>query len=124
VATYYATNQTLQWRLPLALAAVGPLGMLLGLPFIPGAKFTASSDNGPGIDLSYLESPRYLCWIDRHDEAHRILQRLHRDPDDSSNSLAEAEFIQIKQQVQFDRQEKAGYVQVRQSHFSVHLTYQ
>jgi hypothetical protein len=93
VATYYATNQTLQWRLPLALASVGPLGLLAGLPFIP-------------------ESPRYLCWVDRHEEAHAILQRLHRDPKDPTNSLAEAEFVQIKQQVQFDRQEKAGYVQV------------
>lgn len=36
VGTYYATNLTLQWRLPLALATVGPLGLLIGLPFVPG----------------------------------------------------------------------------------------
>jgi hypothetical protein len=36
VAAFYATNLTMQWRLPLALACIGPLAMLIGLPFIPG----------------------------------------------------------------------------------------
>ena len=36
VGTYYSTNLTLSWRLPLALACVGPLGLLAGLPFVPG----------------------------------------------------------------------------------------
>jgi hypothetical protein len=36
VGTYYATNLTLQWRLPLALACVGPLALLAGLSYIPG----------------------------------------------------------------------------------------
>ena len=36
VATYYATSETLQWRLPLALACVGPLGLLAGIYFVPG----------------------------------------------------------------------------------------
>jgi MFS family permease len=36
VGTYYAVNETVQWRMPLAIACVGPLAMLVGLPFIPG----------------------------------------------------------------------------------------
>lgn len=36
VGAYHAVNLTLGWRLPLALACVGPLGLLIGLPFIPG----------------------------------------------------------------------------------------
>lgn len=36
VASYYAKNETLAWRLPLALACVGPLGLLAGIYFVPG----------------------------------------------------------------------------------------
>jgi len=39
VGTYYATDLTLSWRLPLSLACVGPLSLLSGLPFVPG-KFS------------------------------------------------------------------------------------
>lgn len=50
VGTYYSTNLTLSWRLPLALACVGPLGLLAGLPFVPG-KFPkiliSNSDHFP-----------------------------------------------------------------------------
>ncbi len=42
VGTYFASNLNLQWRLPLALACVGPLGLLAGLPFIPGQSLTPS----------------------------------------------------------------------------------
>ena len=36
VATYFAKNESLQWRLPLALACIGPLGLLCGIWFVPG----------------------------------------------------------------------------------------
>lgn len=36
LACYYAPNLTLAWRLPLALACVGPIFFLAGLPYIPG----------------------------------------------------------------------------------------
>ncbi len=36
VGTYFAKNETLQWRLPLALATLGPLGLLVGIWFVPG----------------------------------------------------------------------------------------
>ncbi|OAL40692.1 hypothetical protein AYO20_00428 [Fonsecaea nubica] len=93
VATYYAENATLQWRLPLALACVGPLGLLVGIYFVP-------------------ESPRYLCWRGRHEEALQVIQRLHRDPDDPTNSSAQAEFIQIRAQVEKDKEQKSGYVRM------------
>ncbi|EXJ68554.1 uncharacterized protein A1O5_08347 [Cladophialophora psammophila CBS 110553] len=93
VATYFAKNATLQWRLPLALSCVGPLGLLVGIYFVP-------------------ESPRYLCWIGRHEAALEAIQRLHRDVDDPENSAAKAEFMQIRAQVEKDKEEKSGYVRM------------
>ncbi|OAL29224.1 hypothetical protein AYO22_02118 [Fonsecaea multimorphosa] len=84
VATYFAKNETLQWRLPLALACVGPLGLLLGIYFVPG----------------------------RHEEALQVIQRLHRDPSDPEDSSAQAEFIQIRAQVEKDKEQKSGYVRM------------
>lgn len=42
IGTYYASNLTVQWRVPLAMACVGPLALLIGLPFIPGAYSSSS----------------------------------------------------------------------------------
>ena len=36
VGCYHATNETLTWRLPLALGVIGPLMILVGVMFIPG----------------------------------------------------------------------------------------
>jgi MFS family permease len=47
VGTMHATNLALSWRLPLALACVGPLALLAGLPFVPG--------------LFDFPTPRYFC---------------------------------------------------------------
>ncbi|RVX66768.1 hypothetical protein B0A52_08961 [Exophiala mesophila] len=91
VGTYYSTNPTLQWRLPLALAAVGPLGLLLGLPFVP-------------------ESPRYLCWVGQAEAALKVIERLHNDQSDPNNAAAYAEFVQIKAQVEIDKEQKSGYI--------------
>lgn len=38
IGTYYAKTFNVQVRVPLALAMVGPLALLIGLPFIPGKK--------------------------------------------------------------------------------------
>jgi Sugar (and other) transporter len=64
-------------------------------------KLTASS-----------ESPRYLAWIGQDAKAREILQRIHRDPRDSTNSFADAEFIQIVKQIEHDKVQKAGYIQM------------
>ena len=91
--TAYATNLTLAWRLPLALACVGPLLLLTGLPFIP-------------------ETPRYLSWLGKDDEAWGVLRDIHHDPQDSTDAAARAEFIQITRQVAHDKQMKSGYLQM------------
>ncbi len=39
VGTYTSTNETLQWRLPLALACVGPMGLLISIFYVPGKLF-------------------------------------------------------------------------------------
>jgi hypothetical protein len=55
--------------------------------------------------------------VGKYTEALEVLKRLHFDAKDSTHSVAEAEFMQIKAQVDFDRQVKAGYIQVRSDIF-------
>ncbi|EXJ69135.1 uncharacterized protein A1O5_08070 [Cladophialophora psammophila CBS 110553] len=93
IGTYYAKTFNVQVRVPLALACVGPVALLLGLPFIP-------------------ESPRYLCLKNRASEAWEVLQKIHHDPGDETDSAAHAEYIQIVRQVEFDKEQKAGYVEM------------
>lgn len=59
-----------------------------------------------------LESPRYLAWVGRNAEAWAVIQRIHNDPSDPSNSFALAEFTQIVRQVEHDKEQKAGYIQM------------
>lgn len=77
---HYATNETVQWRMPLALACVTPSLVCIGVFFIP-------------------ESPRWLIWKGRNDEAWVIIERLHRNPNDATDFMARAEYTQILQQV-------------------------
>lgn len=58
------------------------------------------------------ETPRYLIMVDKHDEAWQVLQRLHHDDTDPTDAAAHAEMIQITRQVSFDKQQKAGYVEM------------
>lgn len=62
--------------------------------------------------MFFIESPRYLCWIGKNDEALQVIQRLHRDPEDPSNGAAHAEFLQIHAQVEKDKEEKSGYIRM------------
>lgn len=56
------------------------------------------------------ESPRYLSWVGKNEEALAVLQKLHRDPRDPTDQrVALAEFLQISQQVAYDKQHSAGY---------------
>ncbi|KAJ9609817.1 hypothetical protein H2200_006146 [Cladophialophora chaetospira] len=93
IGTYYAKTFNVQVRVPLALAMVGPLALLIGLPFIP-------------------ESPRYLCLKNKPTEAWEVLRKIHHDPEDPSDSAAHAEFVQITRQVDFDKEQKAGYIEM------------
>lgn len=107
LGSYHATNLTLSWRLPLALACVGPLAMLVGLLFIPGRLETW--DNLVDVLTGDAESPRYLIWRGRRDEAWTILKRLHHDPANPSDADAAAEFSQIVRQVDIDKEEKPTF---------------
>jgi hypothetical protein len=55
------------------------------------------------------ESPRYLVWTDRHDEAWKVLRKLHMNPEDHSDAEARAEFDQISRQVAYDKTQDSSY---------------
>jgi MFS family permease len=82
--TYFAKNQTFAWRFPLSLSCLFPLILLIGSPWIP-------------------ESPRWLIWKGRMDEAWKITEQLHRDPNDLSQRMAKEEFYQMRTQIEHDR---------------------
>lgn len=82
--TYFSKNQTFAWRFPLSISCLFPLILLVGSPWIP-------------------ESPRWLIWKDRVDEAWRITERLHHDPNDSTQLMAREEFYQMRAQIEYDR---------------------
>jgi len=90
---YYATNEIVQWRLPLAISVVAPLGILIGIYWLP-------------------ESPRFLSLVNRNDEALRIIKKIHHDPNDPHDSAAHAEYVQIMKQVDFDKQQNSSYLQM------------
>lgn len=52
-----------------------------------------------------LESPRYLIWQGRREEAWNILKRLHHNPSNPSDADAGAEFTQIVRQVELDKED-------------------
>jgi hypothetical protein len=76
--------------LPLALNCVSPLITLGGIYWAP-------------------ESPRYLAWVDRKDEAWEVIRRLHSDASDPNETAAQAEFQQIVLQVEHDKQQAVTY---------------
>ena len=42
----------------------------------------------------------------------QVIQRLHRDPTDPEDTAAQAEFMQIQAQVEKDKEQKSGYIQM------------
>ncbi|KAF2502955.1 general substrate transporter [Lophium mytilinum] len=92
-ATYYAKDKTVQWRTPLALACLTPAIICAGVFFIP-------------------EPPRWLVYKHRKDEAWTIIQRLHRDPTDAADLAAHAEYLQVVEQVEYERQFKTTYLEM------------
>lgn len=60
----------------------------------------------------YTETPRYLCWTGRHELALQVIQRLHRDTSNPEDTAAEAEYVQIRAQVEKDKEETSGYIRM------------
>ncbi|KAL4862345.1 hypothetical protein BDV12DRAFT_190475 [Aspergillus spectabilis] len=87
--TYHTTNSALQWRLPLALQILAPLLLLCGSPWIP-------------------ESPRWLVSRGHGEKGLKILEDLHRTPDDPDTTGAHMEYEQIQAQVALEAEEQLG----------------
>ncbi|CAK7206968.1 hypothetical protein SEUCBS139899_009775 [Sporothrix eucalyptigena] len=83
-----------QFRLLLALGVVGPIITLAGIYWVP-------------------ESPRWLAWQGRRDEAWEVLRKLHYDPvDDPNEEASQAEFQQIVLQVEHDKKENVTFLKM------------
>ena len=91
--TYFAKNLTVQWRMPLCLCPIAPILLLIFSFWLP-------------------ESPRWLIWDGQNARAWEIIQKIHHDPTDNQDLAAHAEHIQIEKQVAYDKETKAGYVQM------------
>lgn len=88
-AFFYVTG-TAGWRVPLALQAVFPLILLIGLFFVP-------------------ESPRWLYMHDRADQAQAVLIKLHKRSDDPDHLFAKKEMLIIRQQIDYERVTKKPF---------------
>ncbi|EJU04820.1 MFS general substrate transporter [Dacryopinax primogenitus] len=84
VATFYSSNLSFQWRFPIAVGYLWPLGLLICSPWVP-------------------ESPRWLLLIGRKEEAWEIIAKLHSRPNDPDQAYTKDEFRQMVQQVELDQ---------------------
>ncbi|KAG2345534.1 general substrate transporter [Suillus weaverae] len=86
IGTFYSSNLSFQWRFPLALQCVFPLGLFCCSPWVP-------------------ESPRWLLVQGRHAESWDIISRLRVDGnivEANKISYAQEEFHQMVKQVEMD----------------------
>jgi hypothetical protein len=93
--TYATANMssTWAWRLPSALQSIWSLITLTTLVFLP-------------------ESPRWLVYQDRYEEAFDVIALTHSDGDKSSG-LAQAQFQEIVDTIKFEKEsnQKLGFIQ-------------
>ncbi|OAP64182.1 hypothetical protein AYL99_00154 [Fonsecaea erecta] len=85
----YSYTGQFQWRFPLAVQCFAPLMLLGGLFFIP-------------------ESPRWLVLHDKHDKAFKVMEWLHRDPNDPQGVLVKEEFYALLKQLELEKLHGAG----------------
>ena len=81
---YYAGDNSVNWRVPLAIGCAPALLSLATMPFLP-------------------ESPRFLLTQDRNEEAWAIVRRLHTTPEDRNHEYAKAEFFQMRKQHELEK---------------------
>lgn len=94
ISKYSRIPLRVQFRLLLALGVVGPVITLAGIYWVP-------------------ESPRWLAWQGRRDEAWEVLRKLHYDPvDDPNEEASQAEFQQIVLQVEHDKKENVTFLKM------------
>lgn len=62
------------------------------------------------FDEKSPESPRYLAWRGKLEEAWAVVQKLHKDKDDPNQEMAHAEFTQIVRQVEAEKEENATFI--------------
>lgn len=84
LAFYSQTDPTTQWRGPLGLALIFPCIMLIVIMIVP-------------------ESPRWLCMVNRTEEACKIVMKLHGVQGHPDQEYARAEFYQMQKQAEFDK---------------------
>ena len=80
---YFCDNPVAAWRAPMGIPLFAPIAVLLAMPFLP-------------------ESPRYLLFNDKDEEARRTFDRLN-PPSPENNPYLDEEFNQIQRQVAYDR---------------------
>jgi len=92
----YATSDfssTWAWRCPSALQALFSLITIAALPFLP-------------------ESPRWLVYQDRHDEAFEVIALTHSDGD-KSNPISQAQYQEMCDTIAFEKEnlQQMGFLQ-------------
>ena len=60
----------------------------------------------------WKETPRYLVWAGKKEQAWKVLHRLHHSTSDAEDRVAHAEYTQIVLQVEHDKETGAGFVQM------------
>ncbi|KAI1613805.1 general substrate transporter [Exophiala viscosa] len=108
---FFYTHSASAWRPPIALQMVPPLIVLSGIYWIP-------------------ESPRWLLTRGRDQEAWTIVRRLHVSLKDKDDSFAQAEFRQMKAQIEFESTLESGYLHIwkrpsyrKRAFMTVYLTF-
>ena len=92
---YFANDPQMAWRLLLALQVIGPLLLLVASPKVP-------------------ESPRWLISRDQFQRAEQVLLQIHASPsrDDTIHSLASAELVQIRQQIEVEKRNSMSFLKM------------
>lgn len=87
--TLSGSSSSFAWRFPLAFQMFPAILLLISSIWLPF-------------------SPRWLLQQNRPQEAHDVIRRLHHTPGDVHEELATKEFLQMKKQLELDRQIKAN----------------